>query len=480
MKRRRLSRALLLATFTGVVAAGCVTSPPAPATESRPPNLIFLLTDDHRADALGVAGNPIIQTPQLDALARDGVRFRNAYVTSPICMISRASFLSGQYERGHGIHDFATEFSPEAFAQTYPALLRRAGYWSGFIGKYGVGNEMPVRQFDVWHGFPGQGQYETKDAQGRPIHITSLMGRQAVDFVEKAPRDRPFVLSISFKAPHVQDGDPRQFIPDSAYLGLYEDLTIPVPRKASPEYFQRLPEVLGGDSSEARIRWRLQFANPEMYQRSVKNYYRLISHVDAVVGEIREALRRSGAADNTVIVFTGDNGYFLGEHGLSHKWYGYEESIRVPLIVHDPRLPAARRGQVRDEMALNIDIAPTLLSLAGVPVPARMQGTSLIPLLHDRRVDWREDFLFEHLFTHDRIPRSDGVIGDRYKYLRYVDEQPVYEQLFDAEKDPDEVINFADRPEYAPVLERMRKRYRQLVAATGSPDVPPRISRPVP
>ena len=165
-----------------------------------------------------------------------------------------------------------------------------------------------------------------------------------------------------------------------------------------------------------------------------------------------------------MIVFLGDNGFFLGEHGLAGKWYGYEESIRVPLIIHDPRLPEASRGQVRDEMALNVDVAPTLLAAAGLPIPREMQGHDLMPLLRGERVDWREDFLFEHRFDHPRIPRSDGVVAGRYKYLRYPDQTPLYEQLFDLETDHHETRNVASDPEYADVLRRMRGRYAELVA----------------
>jgi arylsulfatase A-like enzyme len=289
------------------------------------------------------------------------------------------------------------------------------------------------------------------------------MGDQAVDFVENAPAGRPFVLSVSFKAPHVQDGDPRQFIPDPAYASHYGDVSIPVPETAGSEYLERLPDFLRSDSTEARLRWQLRFATPEMYQTSVKNYYRLLTQVDDVVGEIREALRRRGEEDNTVILFLGDNGFFLGEHGLAGKWYGYEESIRVPLILYDPRLPEAQRGQVRDEIALNVDVAPTLLAAAGLPVPDEMQGRDLMPLIRGEAVVWRDDFLFEHLFQHAGIPRSDGVVEGRYKYLRYIDQEPVYEQLFDLQTDPHETLDVAGDPDHGEVLRRMRERYGQLV-----------------
>ena len=464
----RLPCTLLLAVLMAVSLSGYASREQGPSSAEIRPNIIFLLTDDHRWDVLGAAGNDIIQTPELDQIAHTGVRFRNAYVTTPICAVSRASIFSGQYERRHGIHDFGTDFAPEALALTYPVLLEEAGYWTGFIGKYGVGKNMPEEAFDVWYGIPGQPTYETTDEDGAPIHLTRLMGRQAVAFLEHAPENQPFSLSISFKAPHVQDGDPRQFIYDPAYEGLYQDVTVPVPETAAPDYLEQLPPFLRSDSTEARRRWQIRFATPEMYQRSVKGYYRLITGVDVVVGQIRDALRRLGHDDDTVIIYMGDNGFFLGEHGLAGKWYGYEESIRVPLLIYDPRLPEPLRGQVRDEMALNVDVAPTILSLAEIPVPQQMQGRSLLPLVRGEEVDWREDFLFEHLFSHTRIPRSDGIVGGRYKYLRYMDQEPVYEQLFDLEEDPHEVTNLAGRPGYASILERMRGRYEELVEAAES------------
>lgn len=467
MLRNGIHSFLLLPILIGsVLLEGCSGGDHIEAPAAGPPNVIFLLTDDHRWDALGAAGNDIIQTPNLDQIAADGVRFRNAYVTTPICAISRASFFSGQYERRHGIHNFRTDFTEDAFAQTYPALLRDAGYWTGFVGKWGVGETMPEDEFDYWKGHPGQLEYETVDEDGRPIHLTRLLGRQSVDFLETAPENQPFHLSVSFKAPHVQDKDERQFIYDPAYKDLYQDDDIPMPVTADEQYWERLPDFFR-ENNEARHRWEIRFSTPKKYQESVKGYYRLITGVDVVVGRILEALEETGHADNTIIIFTGDNGFYLGEHGLAGKWYGHEESIRVPLLIYDPRLPRQQRGRVIDEMALNVDIAPTILSYAGVPVPSQMQGEDLRPLVNGADMDWREDFLFEHLFQHGRIPKSDGVVADRYKYLRFVDEEPVYEMLFDLEKDPHETDNVAANPEYASVLRHMRERYEDLVAEAG-------------
>ncbi len=434
---------------------------------ARQPNIIFLLTDDHRADAMGCAGNTIIQTPNMDALAANGVRFRNAFVTTSICASSRASIFSGQWTRRHGIDNFRKNFSPEALARTYPMLLRDAGYRIGFIGKYGVGpnKELPVDKYDYWRGFAGQGKYEHEDENGNYKHLTQIMGEQAIEFLQGCPEARPFCLSVSFKAPHVQDRDPRQFIYDRAYENLYKDATIPTPETADPRYFQALPEFL--QTSEARRRWEIRFPNPQKFQESVKGYYRLITGVDVVIGKIRDELRRLNLDDNTVIMLTGDNGFYLGEYGLAGKWFPHELSIRVPLLVYDPRAARKRRGVTLDQMALNVDIAPTILELAGLNVPQQMQGQSLVPLLKGRKPKWRTDFFYEHLFEHKTIAKSEALRTQRWKYARYVDFD--YEELYDLDNDPAETINLAKDDRYQGILKSLRKHCNELAEkAKGS------------
>ncbi len=459
----------IAACFALLLATGCASSPAQPADDTvrvtaERPNLIVLLTDDQRHDALGAAGNAIIQTPHMDTLARAGVYFPNAYVTTSICAVSRASILSGQYARRHGIDDFATGFSTEAFAHTYPALLREAGYYTGFIGKYGLGGELPAEEFDVWHGFGGQGSYYATDAQGDSLHLTRLMGRQAIAFLEgAAAREEPFALSVSFKAPHVEGLN--QFVPDPAFDGLYAEATIPPPPDTA---YSKLPAFGFSENprEEGRARWRVRFGTDSLYQVNVKRYYRLVTGVDRVLGEVRAALEREGLAENTVILLTSDNGFFLGEHGLAGKWYGHEASIRVPMILYDPRSP---QSQTRDEMTLNIDVAPTLLALAGLPIPERMQGQDLSRLLQTPRPQgeaWRHDFFYEHLFGYDgRIPRTEGVVQPRFKYLRYLDPDPDVETLYDTERDPHELENLADDPAYRDTLAAMRARWAYLRGA---------------
>lgn len=464
MRSARFFAALAVLAVLSACADGSPTSPTAGSVHARRPNIILLLADDQRWDALGAAGNPIIQTPNMDRLARQGVYFTNSYVTSPVCMISRASMFTGQWARRHGVLDFDTDFGAEAWAESYPVLLRAAGYHSAFLGKFGVGDNPPAGSFDFWRGFAGQGVYEHTDSAGRPIHLTQLLANQAVEFLQRQSPDTPFVLSLSFKAPHPQDEDPRQFIVDPADAGLYAGVTIPASPTGDDTYWQRLPAFFRADNM-ARDRWQTLFGTPELYQNSVKGYYRLVTGMDRAVGQILGALARLHLDDNTVVVYTSDNGFFLGDHGMAHKWYGYEESVRVPLIVYDPRQPASERGRRDDRIALNVDVAPTLLDLAGVAAPARMQGSSLVPVLRNRATSWRTDFLFEEMYPHPQIPRSAGVVGGRYKYLRYVDPQPNYEMLFDLQTDPHETVDLAHDPAYAAVLDTMRRRYEDLVAA---------------
>ena len=430
------------------------------AAAKKRPNIIFLLTDDQRWDTMGCTGNPIIQTPHMDAMAKGGVRFTNAFVTTSICACSRASIFSGQWVSRHGIKDFATPFSPDALAQTYPMQLRRAGYRTGFIGKYGVGAQktLPVTEYDYWKGFPGQGKYEHKDENGNYKHLTQIMGEQAIEFLQGCSKDKPFCLSVSFKAPHVQDGDPRQFIYDRAYKDLYKDTVIPVPEKAAPHYFEALPEFLR--TSEARRRWDIRFSTPEKFQESVKSYYRLIFGVDVVIGRIREQLKQLDFDDNTVLVLIGDNGFYLGEYGLAGKWFPHEESIRVPLVVFDPRAGKKLRGRTLDQVALNVDIAPTILELAGVKPPEQMQGRGLVPLLKGKKPKWRTEFFYEHPFEHKTIAKTVALRTPDYKYARYTDYD--YEELYDLKLDPDETINLAKDEKYKKTIESLRKRCNEL------------------
>ena len=292
---------------------------------------------------------------------------------------------------------------------------------------------------------------------GEQRHLTSMMGDDAVDFLENSNDDRPFCLSVSFKAPHVQDAETPFFLNDPAYDDLYRDVSLPGWKKNDPRYYDQLPEFLRG-AYEGRKRWDRRFPDPETWEDSVKRYYRLISGVDAQVGRMLEALERIGSDDNTVIIFTSDNGFYLGERGLAGKWLMHEESIRTPLIIRDPRL-ASRAGTTRDEMTLNIDVMPTILESAGLAIPRAVNGRSLASLVAGETPPWRDEWFYEHLFEHATIPKSEGVRNSRWKYCSFLETEPHYEELYDLENDPEEERNLAPSAEHGIRLEHMRERH---------------------
>lgn len=432
--------------------------------DQRRPNVVFILTDDLRWDALGCTGNELIGTPHIDRLARDGLRLTNMFCTTSICATSRASFLTGQWARRHGVYDFRTPLTPHQLSQTFPLLLRDHGYRIGFVGKWGLGGELPEDAYDFFRGFSGQGRYFAENAEERTtVHLTHRLGDDALDFLATCRTGEPFLLQLSTKAAHVQDGDPWPFQPDPRYASLLRDATVPRPVTATPADFRALPEFLR--QSEARRRWSTRFATAPMFQKSVKDYYRLIAGVDDVVGRLVERLDQMGVANNTVIIFTSDNGFFLGEHGLAGKWFMREESIRLPLILYDPHLPEHRRGSTISKMALSVDVAPTVLDRCGIEIPQEAQGRSLVPLMRGKEPRWREDFFYEHLFDHPRIPMTEGVRGTRWKYTRYVSVEPIYEELFDLAADPHEQRNLAGRPHVSEKLQALRDRCDELATA---------------
>lgn len=420
------------------------------------PNIIFVLTDDHRWDALGVARNKIIQTPNLDRLANKGILFKNSYVTTSICCVSRASLLTGQYQSRHKINNFKTDLAPEALEKTYPLILKDAGYKIGFVGKYGVGNKHPVQYFDYWScSEKEQPPYILIDKEGNKIHNTDSVGHDIEIFLDKFANQGPFCLSVGFKAPHELDGNPPKFITQTRFDHLYTDVTIPEPETAKEKYWNSFPDFFRTDQNIARVRWKSLFSTPEKHQETVKNYYRLITGVDEIMGKMMAQLKKLGIDKNTIIIFTGDNGFYLGEHGLEGKWYGHEESIRVPLIVYDPR--SNIKGKKEDEMALNIDVAPTILSLAGVAVPSTMQGKNLFDVVNGTDPG-RKNFFYEHTYSKSpKIPQVEGVVTKDFKYMKFIEHG--YEELYHVKKDPKETTNLASNKKYADKLSELRQLY---------------------
>jgi arylsulfatase A-like enzyme len=461
---RNTARHVVRFTFFALVAWTLAFS--ARAADAPRPNILFILTDDQRFDSLGCAGNPLIKTPNLDALAAGGVRFTNHFVTTAICNVSRASIFTGQYERRHGIVDFKTPLTPEQWARTFPALLRQAGYRTGFTGKFGVGDAPYIAskaaEYDFFRGKPGQGGplfIDPKDPTR--THATARFGQDALDFLDGCSKDKPFCLQVSFNSPHARDGKPREFQPDLRDEKLYATDTIPTPETAGDAYYNKLPEF--AKHGEGRKRWEARFKSPEMFQATMRDYYRLVTGIDREVGRITARLAEKGLADNTIIVFTSDNGWFAGERGMADKWLMYEESIRTPLIVFDPRLDKALRGRTIDLLTLNIDLAPTMLVLAGVDVPPQMQGRSLVTMLNGRaQLDWRTSFFYEHHYGPKIIPPSEGVRTTRWSYVRWIAPNPVTEELYDVQADPLEKDNLAADPKYAGVMTEMREAWKKM------------------
>jgi len=457
-----------LGFMLGCVLAGLLSGE-ARAADQRRPNIVLILSDDQPQGCMGCMGNDCIQTPNLDRLAAGGVLFSNAFVTTAICCSSRASLLTGQHMRRHGIRDFDMPLSDTAFDETFPALLRAAGYRTGYLGKFAVGSPgpetshlaLPGDRFDNWFGFPQDIPYRLVVA-GQERYLTTVLEAHAVRFIQSQPADRPFCLTVALKEPHA----PWDFF-DPAVPDAYENRRIPPPATFSPEHFAAQPESIRASLSGSHsAKW---FSDPEAYQRDLRSFYRLVGRADLAVGRIMKALEDRGMLDETVVIFSSDHGFMLGAHGLKGKWLMYEESIRVPLIILDPRLPPDLRGRRCGKAALNIDIAPTILALAGVAIPEAMQGRDLTPLLRgDGEDHWRTDWYYEHVFgaqfAERPIVASEGVREDDWKYIRYPGLDPPYEQLFDLRHDRGETRNLAADPAQAETLSRMRRRcddYRQ-------------------
>jgi len=453
LRTQHLILAAMLAALAGVRAED---APPP-----KKPNILVLYADDWRFDTLGCAGNPVGKTPNLDRLARDGIRFTNNCVTTSICGVSRASLFTGQWMSRHGNPAFRAFQTP--WAETYPGLLRANGYHVGHIGKWHNG-KFPAEEFDFARSY--HGKYWMKQPGGPPIHSTRKNGDDAMEFLRERPAGKPFCLTLAFNATHAEDGNPKQFLPQPESMNLYQDDPIPVPKTATDEAFRNLPPFLANEKNEGRVRWHWRFDTPEKYQEMMKNYYRLATELDAACGRVLAELEKEGVLDNTLVIFTGDNGYFHGEHGLADKWYPFQESIRVPLIIRDPRMAGNRRGSTDDKFTLNVDLAPTILDAAGVPAPPRMQGRDLAPLyLAKNPPAWRTEFFYEHatITNKDFIPASEALVRRDWKYFFWPESG--LEQLFDLRADPFEERDIATDPANAKQLAEMRARFAELKAA---------------
>ncbi len=441
-----------------------------------PPNIVFFFTDDQTSSSIGCYGNPVVQTPNIDGLAARGTRFENSFVSHPICWISRTTILTGLNGRSFSTPDNPEQATPEAAKTLYSDILMANGYRTGYFGKWHA--KMPkgwVKEdhFDEFEAI-GRNPFYKKMPDGTLRHETELIVDKGIEFVKNQPKGKPFALNMWFNACHAEDSDRRPGIGHFAWPravdGMYDDLEVGSPRLDDPEIFESQPDFLKTTINRERYFWR--WNTKEKYTTNMRAYYRMVSGIDNAIGRFMKVLEEAGLADNTIIVYSADNGFHMGNRGFAGKWSHYEESLRVPLIICDPRVPESQQGQVTDAIALNLDLPSTFLDWAGAEVPERYQGHSLMPVVSQGKPDdWRTESFHEHVAVRQRIPAYEGLRNGDYKYVNYFDYE--HEFLHDLKNDPDELVNLADDPEFAPMLKEMRERTTARVAELGGPLDPP-------
>jgi len=500
-RRHFLKTALAACCGSAVAGVAGAWGMSSSAAGGKRPNIIFLLTDDQRARTSGIEEHPIIKTPHLDKLMEQGVRFTNAYVTDPTCMPSRTTFFSGLYERVHGVgFSSGNSLSEAQWSQTYPELLRQSGYYTGFIGKFGLQRYAfqgkAETKFDYWQGHDGWACFWQKQQKGGGVYkdakediITPIMGECIEEFLDGYPGDKPFCLSVSFSAPHgsisgtMVPGEKRRMeqpantVPalkdHPIYGNLYRDQDVTIPEDTGTDPGRYIPETVlhqKARSATYDYNYRRETCLEHHYR-----YYQLITGIDHVVGQMVEGLKKRGLSENTVVIYSSDHGLLMGEYGMGGKALLYDLATRVPLVVYDPRFPETLRGKQSDAFVLSVDVAPTILAYAGVQAPSFMQGRNLIPLIQQPDRPWRKDIFLENLYIGRSNPLIEGVRNKQWKYIRYFpkpkdpyrdqdvtfgDREPVYEQLFDLQNDPEEKNNLAADEKHAEVLARLRKRCR--------------------
>jgi arylsulfatase A-like enzyme len=476
------------------------------------PNIVMLFTDDQRFDGVGFMGNTVVQTPHLDSLARQGIVFDQCFVNTSICAISRANLLMGQYPTQHGITDFFKTPTREQLAESVPGRLQESGYQTAFFGKWGIGDTPANTRsgsavFDYWAGQPMQTCFfhnpdclyvrsngfqqnpqaaaDSQPTPGRnalcncppdasgmvgfhnrigragltkPLHTDSEIVPLHVDrFLEGRNVEQPFCMFVHFKAPHSPFADW-----DQEFARITDGVKIENPSAATIENANKEPPVI--KKSLGRASGMAMLKKPEQLKAHLRDYYRLISSMDKGVGKIVANLKRRGLHDNTLYLFTSDNGHLTAEHGLMGKWVMYEPSLRVPGFMFDARQP--KQGQSISPLVITNDFSATMLAAAGISVPETISGSDLSKLYESTSsstVDWRDDFFYDHPYRHGgQIPHVQGVRNKDFAYIRYISEDPVVEQLFDLNQDPDQLVNLVANPEQQQRLGEMRQRWRAL------------------
>ncbi len=450
--------------------------PPLRKTGAKPRNVIFVLTDDHRYDAMGfLKGQDWLETPQMDRLAREGVNFRNAFVTTALCSPSRASVLTGKYAHNHKIVDNNTPIP--AGTTFFPQHLQQAGYRTAFVGKWHMGHEGddPQPGFDHWVSFRGQGTYMPAkpglNVNGKRVpqkgYITDELTDYALDWLGQHPRDQPYFLYLSHKAVHAD------FVPAERHKGKYDGKPFKYPATMAAT----------GDMARNRPMWVQNQRNSwhgvefpyhsglniaEYYQR----YAESLCAVDDCLGRVMDALRQRGELDSTLLIYMGDNGFAFGEHGLIDKRTAYEESMRVPLLARCPELFGAP-GRTVDQVVANIDIMPTVLNAAGLEAPAGGDGANFLPVAQGRPAEWRKELLYEYYWERNfpQTPTIHALRGERYKFIRYHGIWDI-DELYDLAEDPLESNNLIFSEKHRPIANQMRTRLFEVLEQTGGMQMP--------
>lgn len=445
------------------------------AAAPRPPNVVVILTDDQRWDAMSCAGHPFLKTPNLDRLASEGARFANTFVTTSLCSPSRASLLSGRYARAHGVLNNFTEYPNDL--PSYPRRLHEAGYETAYVGKWHMGetNDAPRPGFDHWMSHRGQGNYFDNEfnidgrRQQLPGYYTTVVTEHVVSWLRQ-PHPKPFLLILGQKAPH---GGPIQ--PEPRFEHAFDEVTIARPRNFDDYAGPGKPAWL----AESLPTWH-GVGGPlyglKVYDRFVRAYCATLLSVDESVGKIYETLRALGQLDHTILVFTSDNGFVLGEHGRVDKRTMYDESLRIPLLVRYP--PAVKPGTIIREMTLSLDLAPSLIDLCGARPLPNSHGRSWKPLLAGRHGGWRKSFLYEYNYEAQfpYTPNVRGVRTDDWKLIHYPhgDGSPdrFKAELYNLRSDPLEMHNLIDDPKHGRQRARLEKELARLSREAGPDRMP--------
>ncbi len=471
-------------------------------TKSERPNIIFMLTDDLRDNTFGAMGHPILQTPAIDKLISQGVRFSNTYIATPVCAPSRISLFTGMPERIHGVgFSSSYQITEEQWSKTYPAILRENGYYTGFIGKFGVeyytfrGNA--GEKFDFWIGHDGWTKFFPKEYNNfscDPYHnfendiITPIMGEALTQFMETIPSEKPFCLSVSFNVPHGSqttsmyagyEGWHDMLLPANenpklaghpVYDDLYRNTNIPLPEETAEDPYRFIPRfILDQDSGRRNQTYSYDYTKETSTEHHIR-YYQTITGLDKIIGKFISDLENRGLMDNTIIIFASDHGLLMGEYGMGGKALLYDLSSKIPCFIYDPNLPEKKRGKTVDKLVSSLDIPATILNYAGIEPPAEMTGSSLSPQVHEDEAEWREELFLESLFTLRDNPFCEGLRKGHWKYIRMFDgvvpfdeshldfagQKPAFEQLFNLKDDPEEKVNLIEEYESSELLKEFR------------------------